>query len=444
VSKRPRRIRIGLLKEVVVMAFETVRVNKMRSGLTVLGVVIGITSIVAMTSLIRGFDQSLQDSISAAMGPKTIFIQRFGITSFASGREFSQLIKRPNLTISDARALSEQNTTLEFVDIEMGVGAGPIQQQRVFYGDQKTRPQLVFGTSEYFAEGTRIPMAAGRFLSGTEVQQRANTVVLGHTPYQLLFADRGLDALGKTVRIGNKQFTVIGAFDKRPSPGNFSVNQDDFVVIPYTTYQRVFGLRTANVGRNIAGRASGTIQAFQISVVARDDVDIATAVADIERIMRIRHGLKLDEGDDFDIVTQDSILKLWTQISQATFLALVVISSIALMVGGIGVMAIMSISVTERTREIGVRRALGARRREVLFQFLTEAAVLTSVGGLLGVILGSAIGVGIHFVTGFPVSLPWWSFALGLGFSASVGIFFGMVPAVRAARLDPIEALRYE
>jgi putative ABC transport system permease protein len=444
VNRRPRTFRVGLLKEVVVMAFETVRTNKMRSGLTVLGVVIGITSIVAMTSLIRGFDQSLQDSISAAMGPKTIFIQRFGVTSFAGGREFSELIKRPNLTVSDARALQEQNTTLQFVDIEMGVGAGPPQQQRVFYGDQKTRPQLVFGTSEYFAEGTRIPMVAGRFLSGTEVQQRANSVVLGHTAHQLLFADRGIDPIGKTVRIGNKQFTVVGVFDKRPSPGNFSVNQDDFVVIPYTTYQRVFGLRTASFGRSVAGRGGGTIQAVQISVVARDDVEMSAAVADIERIMRIRHGLKLDDANDFDVVTQDGILKLWAQISQATFLALVVISSIALMVGGIGVMAIMSISVTERTREIGVRRALGARRREVLFQFLTEAAVLTSVGGVLGIMLGSIIGVGVHFLTGFPVSLPWWSFAIGLGFSASVGIFFGMFPAVRAARLDPIEALRYE
>jgi len=137
-------------------------------------------------------------------------------------------------------------------------------------------------------------------------------------------------------------------------------------------------------------------------------------------------------------------MRVWNQVSQATFFALVVISSIALMVGGIGVMAIMSISVTERTREIGVRRALGARKREVLFQFLTEAAVLTSVGGLLGIALGSAIGLGVHFLTGFPVSLPMWSFALGIGFSATVGIVFGMYPAVRAARLDPIEALRYE
>ena len=160
--------------------------------------------------------------------------------------------------------------------------------------------------------------------------------------------------------------------------------------------------------------------------------------------MRIRHGLKLDEPDDFDIATQDAILGLWDQISQATFLALIVISSIALMVGGIGVMAIMSISVTERTREIGVRKALGARRTEILFQFLMEAAFLTSLGGVLGIVLGSAIGWGVHFISGFPISLPWWSFAIGLGFSASVGIFFGMYPAFKASRLDPIEALRYE
>jgi putative ABC transport system permease protein len=438
VSKPVRTIRIALLREVVVMAFDTVRTNKMRSGLTVLGVVIGITSIVAMTSLIRGFDQSLQESIGSTLGPKTIYIQRLGVTSFASGREFSELIKRPNLTVSDARALQDQGTTLQFVDIELGVGAGPPQQQRVFYRDQKTRPQLVFGTTEYFAEGTRIPLAAGRFLSGTEVQQRSNVVVLGHTAHQLLFLDQGLDPLGKTVRIGNKPFTVVGVFDKRPSPGNFAANQDDFVVIPYTTFQRLFGVRVQQVGRG------GSIQAFQISVMARDDVDMPAAVAEIERIMRVRHGLKLDEANDFDIVTQDAVLKLWNQISQATFLALVVISSIALMVGGIGVMAIMSISVTERTREIGVRRALGARRREVLFQFLIEAAVLTSIGGVLGIVLGSAIGLGVHFITGFPVSLPLWSFALGLGFSAGVGIFFGMFPAVRASRLDPIEALRYE
>ncbi len=430
--------RYGLIREVIIMAFDTVRTNKMRSGLTVLGVVIGITSIVAMTALIRGFDTSMQDSLRTSMGPNTIFIQRFGFTSFASGKEFSELIKRPNLTVSDARALEEQATTLQYVDIELGVGGGPVTQRRISYRGQNTRPILVFGTAEYFAEGTRIPMVAGRFLSGIELQHRANVAVLGYAPYQLLFEQSGIDPIGKTVRIGTDQFTVIGAFGKRPAPGNFEVNQDDFVVIPYTTFQRVFGVRIIREPRGVFGTA------IQISVVPRDGVRQQDALEEIERIMRIRHGLRLDEPNDFDLLTQDAMMKVWDQFSQATFLALVVISSIALMVGGIGVMAIMSISVTERTREIGVRRALGARRREVLFQFLTEAAVLTSVGGILGIVLGSAIGLGVHFATGFPVSLPLCSFAIGLGFSATVGIAFGMYPAIRAARLDPIEALRYE
>ena len=432
------KIRYGLVSEVVVMAFDTVRSNKMRSGLTVLGVVIGITSIVAMTALIRGFDTSLQESIRTSMGPNTIFIQRFGVTSFASGREFSELIKRPMLTVSDARALEQQATTLQYVDIEMGVGPGPSTQRRITYRDQKTRPILVFGTTEYFAEGTRIPIIAGRFLSSGEVQYRSNAVVLGHSSYELLFEQQGIDPIGKTVRVGSDQFTVVGVFGKRPSPGNFEANQDDFVVIPFTTFQRVYGLRLVE---NFRGAIMTPVQ---ISVVPLPGISQSAALEDVERIMRTRHGLRLDEPNDFDLVTQDAVVRLWNQISQATFLALVVISSIALMVGGIGVMAIMSISVTERTREIGVRRALGARRREVLFQFLTEAAVLTSVGGVLGILLGSAIGLSVHFLTGFPVSLPVWSFGLGLGFSATVGIAFGMYPAIRAARLDPIEALRYE
>jgi len=422
------------------MAFDTVRTNKMRSGLTVLGVVIGITSIVGMTAIIRGFDQSLRDMIRA-IGPNTIFIQRFGVTSFASGAEISQLLKRPNLSLSDARALEQEATTLEYVDLELGAGPGPVTQQRIFYRDLKTKPLLVFGTSENFAAGTRIPILAGRYFNGTELQYRRNVVVLGNTAFKILFEPGGVDPIGKLVRVGTQRFEVVGVFDKRPAAGGFSLGQDDFVVIPYTAYQRVFGLRVGNV--RINGTA-GTISNVQISVVARDDVDPKDAIAEVQRIMRIRHGLRLDEPDDFDISTQDAFLQLWDRISQGTFFALIVISSIALMVGGIGVMAIMSIAVTERTREIGIRKALGARRAEILFQFLMEAAFLTSAGGLLGIALGASIGWAVHLVSGFPISLPWWSFAIGLGFSAAVGIFFGMYPAVKASRLDPIEALRYE
>jgi len=432
-------IRFGLLREVVVMALDTVRTNKMRSALTVLGVVIGITSIVGMTAMIRGFDKSLRDMIGA-IGPNTIFVQRFNVTNFANGAELRDLLKRPQLTISDARAIEQQADSIRLVDVELGAG-GPPTQQRIFYRDTKTVPMIVFGTSENFEEGTQIPMLAGRFFNGTEVQYRANVVVIGNGPYQVLFGERGLDPMGKMIRVGNDRFEIIGVFDKRPSAGGFNLGQDDFVVIPYTAYQRIFGLHGITIGR---GGASGVILPIQISMLPREGVSQEAAIADVERVMRIRHGLRLDEPNDFEVVTQDAVLKLWDQISQGTFFALIVISSIALMVGGIGVMAIMSISVTERTREIGVRKALGARRAEILFQFLMEAVFLTSLGGILGIVLGSAIGWTIHLVSGFPISLPWWSFAIGLGFSASVGIFFGMYPAFKASRLDPIEALRYE
>jgi putative ABC transport system permease protein len=429
-------IRVVLLGEVVAMAFDTVRGSKMRSALTVLGVVIGITSIVGMTAMIRGFDQSLRQMI-AAIGPNTIFVQRFGITSFAGGAEFKELMKRPNLSISDARALEAQAETIQFVDVQLGAG-GPPTQRRVFYGTQKTKALVVLGSTENFGEGTRIPMLGGRFFNGTEVQYRKNVAVLGNTAYLLLFAPSGTDPVGKTVRVGSERFEVVGVFDKRPAAGGFNLGQDDFVVIPYTAYQRIFGLNPVRINR------TATILPIMIALVPREGVTMPEAMADVERVMRIRHGLKLDQPNDFDLLTQDAFLKLWDRISQGTFLALVVISSIALMVGGIGVMAIMSISVTERTREIGVRKALGARRAEILFQFLMEAAFLTSLGGIIGIVLGASIGWTVHLVSGFPISLPWWSFAIGLGFSASVGIFFGMWPAVKASRLDPIEALRYE
>jgi putative ABC transport system permease protein len=429
--------RLSLLGEVIRMAIDTVRTNKMRSGLTVLGIVIGITSIVGMTAMIRGFDQSLRDSIGA-IGPTTIFMQRFNFASFAGGNELSQLLRRPNLTVSDARALEDQATTLKYVDLELGAGIGQRTLRRVFYRDLKTKNILVFGSSEFFAEGTRIPILAGRFFNGTELQHRRNVAVLGNTAHKLLFEPSGTDPIGKYVRVGSERFEVVGVFDQRPTPGGFSLGADDFVVIPYTTYQRVFGLHAVTVRRN------ATLVNVQISMLPREEVGLQDALEDVRRVMRIRHGLKLDEPDDFELLTQDQVLKLWDQVSQATFLGLIVISSIALMVGGIGVMAIMSISVTERTREIGVRKALGARRAEILFQFLMEAAALTSVGGVLGILLGSSIGLLIHLISGFPVSLPWWSFAIGLGFSASVGIFFGMYPALKASRLDPIEALRYE
>src|SRR5437868_3655557 len=283
-------IRASLVKEVIVMAFDTVRSNKLRSALTVLGVVIGITSIVGMTAMIRGFDQSLREMIRA-IGPDTIFIQRFGITSFAGGAEFKELIKRPNLSISDARALEEQTSTIQFVDIELGAG-GPPTQRRVFYGTQKTKNLVVFGTTENFAEGTRIPILGGRFFNGTEVQYRKNVVVLGYTPYSLLFAPNRVDPIGKFVRVGSERFEVVGVFDKRPAAGGFNLGQDDFVVIPYTAYQRIFGLKPIRINR------SEKVLPIQIALVSRIRVCPSDATANMQSVTRIRHGLRLDQPND--------------------------------------------------------------------------------------------------------------------------------------------------
>jgi len=426
----PRRgsLRAGLFAEILAMAVDTLRANKLRSALTILGVVIGVTSIVAMTSLIRGFGDQMHQLIRQ-MGSDTIYLQKFGISSFASGRSFLDLLKRPNLTEEDAKALARA-PTVALVGLQLGGGPG-VGPQRMTYANESTRPVMVIGASANFAETNYIELEHGRFFSDFEVSRRRPVAVLGYAPASTLFPN--IDPIGKKVRIGQTEFTVVGTMGKRPSP--LFGNPDEFAVIPVTTYEKLY--RTPTI-RGVLTRM------LSITVVPRPGIPRDEVMREVEEIMRSRHRLKLDEENDFDIVTSDAVMKIIDQLTQAVALALVVISSIALMVGGIGVMAIMTISVTERTREIGIRKAIGARRREILVQFLLEAVFLTSLGGVLGILLGSAIGLVVNQLANFPVSLPLWSFALGFAFSAAVGIFFGMYPAIRASRLDPIEALRYE
>jgi putative ABC transport system permease protein len=434
-------LRAGLLSEIIVMSIDTLRTSKMRSALTVLGVVIGITSIVGMTSLIRGFDQSLRDSIKE-LGPNTIMVQKFGLISATSGKSFLEIARRPNLTRDDAKAIARDCPSIQFVDIWLGAAGGGTRS-RIYYGHDKTKQLAILGATDAFAAVNFAKVQLGRLFTSSEVEHRAEVVVIGQTPYLSLFPN--VDPIGKRVRLGANEFTIIGVMGPRPNMGGLNSGADDIAVIPFSTHEKYYGKVQKGSAKVSAGQFNpAAFRTGMIVLIPRDDADRAVAMAEVESVMRVRHNLKLDEANDFDLATQDAALKIWDQISQGTFLALVVISSIALMVGGIGVMAIMMISVTERTREIGVRKALGARRSEILWQFLIEAVFLTSMGGLLGIFFGSAIGLTVHWLSGFPVSLPWWSFALGIGFSASVGIFFGLFPAFKASRLDPIEALRYE
>jgi putative ABC transport system permease protein len=428
----------GLLGEIVWMSIDTLRTNKLRSALTVLGVVIGITSIVGMTSLLRGFGDSVESAFKE-MGPNTVTVQKFSLISASSGKSFLDIMKRPNLTLDDARAIESDCPSVGVVDVWLGAMGGN-SRGRVFYGNERSKQVAVLGTTENFAHVSFLKIQLGRIYTEQEVEHRRQVVVLGQTPYQSLFPN--IDPIGKQVRIGRNEFTVIGVAGKRPSPGGFNVGADDFAIIPYTTHEKFYG--RVMKSRTFKEFSQAMFRSAIIVTLPREGATREQVMREVEELMRIRHSLRLDQVNDFDMVTTDAALNVWKQFSQAIFIALVVISSIALMVGGIGVMAIMMISVTERTREIGVRKALGARRREILWQFLIEAAFLTSVGGLLGITFGSGIGLAIHWITGFPVSLPWWSFAIGIGFSAGVGIFFGLFPAIKASRLDPIEALRYE
>ena len=423
----------ALLVEIVRMALDTIRTQALRSALTVLGVLIGIASLVGMTSMVRGFDESLRDTIRT-IGPDTIFVTQFSGLSVSSGDDFFELMQRPSLTPADARAIARSAPTIDSVTLVLGEG-GPPTQAQLQYRNRRSKTINVLGSTENFAAVYHIDVATGRFFTAAEVSHRRQVAVLGQTPYQALFPHA--DPVGKLVRLGSKRYRVVGVLGPRPSPGGLGGGQDDFVVIPHSAYQKQFGLRATRARR-------GELRSIMIAAVPRAGVDRDDALRDVESVMRIRHGLRLDEPNDFDLLTQEAALRLWDRISGATYLALVAISSIALLVGGIGVMAIMTISVTERTREIGTRKALGARRREILWQFLLEAVVLTAAGGVLGILTGSAIGLGVHYATGFPISLPWWSHAIGFGFSATVGILFGFFPAVRASGLDPIEALRHE
>jgi putative ABC transport system permease protein len=418
-------LKAALFADTFGMALGTLWANKMRSLLTVVGIVIGITAIVGMTAIMRGFNDSIAEMFKQ-LGPDTIILQRAG-NEGGSEAERKQMARRKNLTIDDMKALEREATTLRAVDLWLFSG------DRLFYGSMRTPQISIRGTSEKFPDVNGMQVEMGRFFTGNELEHRRHVVVIGQTPYKAFF--QNVDPIGKVVKIGTTPYTVVGVAAAQPSIGGLDVNQDSLALIPYTTFEKQFGVR-ADREREGPG--------VLIFAAPRDSSLREAAIAEIETIMRIRHGLKLNQPNDFDISTQDMIMKSFEQITQGIYLGLLAISSVALMVGGIGVMAIMMITVTERTREIGVRKALGARRREILWQFLVEAVVLTSVGGVMGVVIGGSIGTIIKLLTPLPVSMPWWSFAIGFGFSGAVGIFFGLFPAFRASRLDPIEALRYE
>ncbi len=396
------------------MAFDTLRANKLRSSLTILGVVIGITAVVAMTSLVRGLKSSVEGLLQGA-GPHIIFVRKFEPAFFVGGLP-EELRRRKDFKLDDVAAIRELPSIKEACPLIPGFGS-------LSNGRVKTERMFIIGASEAFLHVRNVQVGDGRFLSREDVLHSRNVAVLAEGPVLTLFPNQ--DPLGRTIRIGSERYTVIGVFKKFPNP--FSREPDQYVAIPHTAHRKQFG------------KVELFIDAVPWSPAVKE-----SAIDEITQLMRVRRKVSLGKPNDFSVLTQESILKFLDDMTRGFFAVMVAISSIALMVGGVGVMNIMLVSVKERTREIGLRKAIGARKRDVLWQFIIEAVMLTAVGGVFGISLGVGLAWAVNLLFHFPASTPFWSVALAFLFSASVGLVFGIYPAHRAARLDPIEALRYE
>jgi putative ABC transport system permease protein len=406
------------------VALGTLRANKLRSSLTIVGIVIGVTSIVGMTSLVRGLDRSVTGSIES-FGSTNLFLRKWGGRIVHTDEELKRLNSRPDITEADARAIEQRIAGVARTDRMYGTGP-EAKTATLRYRGETVQDLFVTGASETYLQFSDSEIADGRMFTEAEVRSANRVVVLGAAVAEKLFPH--VDGVGKRIQIGGHPYVVLGVLVKKDL-ALFFRRVDDRVIIPYPAYKRDFAKEDDTLMVLVQPASPAQFSAVRNGIIA---------------LMRLRHHLSYTTENDFDLLDSTTFLELWDQISNAVFLTMIVISSIGLMVGGIGVMNIMLVSVTERTREIGVRKAVGARRRDILLQFLVEAAILTGIGGVGGVILGTLLALLVSHLAHFPVSIPPWSYAVGVGFSSLVGLFFGLYPANKAARLDPIAALRYE
>jgi len=404
------------VREGMTIAFRAIRSNKLRSFLTVLGVIIGITTIMAMVSIIEGLNRSMKAQL-ASIGTDVLYIRPFAPGAFLGGFPDS-LRHRPWFEVRDAEAIRKH------ADAVLAVAPLNFTQVSLRHGETETRRGVVVGCTPDFLTTNNYAVTAGRFFTEAEVDHRAPVAVLGLDQVETLFPHG--NAVGKTVYVGGRPFTVIGELEPR---GKFvGQSLDDIVLTPYSTLEKNFGPDLPMV----------------LNAKPRSPELIDTAREQIIEVMRRQRRLRYHQGDNFAVFTDQSLVDLYKQITGAFYLVMVMISSIGLMVGGIGVMNIMLVSVTERTREIGLRKAIGARRNDVLWQFLVEAMTLTGVGGIVGVLAGLLLGWLVDVLTPLTFAIPPWGVLLAFGSATSIGLFFGMYPAVKASRLDPVEALRYE
>jgi len=418
-------MRLSDSKESVKMALETLRKNKLRSGLTVLGISIGIATVILISSAINGLNTNI-DTFVKSLGTNDLWCFQF--EPFGK-RPTTEELKRKKLTRDDGIAMRalphvlSVDPELTYQNFQTGLGAVSVRA-----GTHKISNTILNGDTSQLKEVQDLSLIEGRMWTDAEEDRRANVAVLGHDAAEDLFPNES--PLGKDIDVEGDIFTVIGVLDVQPQPfGSGRNTQDNAVYFPLETFTKIHPEQLD----------------YWITVKYDDPSNKALVTDEIRELLRRRRNVRVDQDDNFAIFSPDSLTRLWNQLTGGLFLFMVAVSSVGLMVGGIGVMNIMLVSVTERTREIGIRKAIGATRKNILLQFTIEAVTLCVVGGLIGILAGAIFTLILHYAVSFlhaALSATWVIVAFVV--SAGIGLVFGIYPAWKAASMDPIEALRYE
>ncbi len=415
------KVRTQLWLEIFSMSLDSIKTHKMRSFLTALGIVIGVMTVIGMVSVIEGLNASIAGEIER-IGSNLIIVQKY--EPVAVGERTEEERQRKDLSLEDVEAIKESCPLVKALTIQLTPDF--LKLPEVKYQNIKSDNGIIYGTDEDFNNVFAVYLPKeGRNFTQAEIRHSARVCVIGTEVADVLFPH--MSPVGKEIKVGQEKFTVIGVMSKRGQM--FGQSQDNIVAIPYTSLMKCFPYDPSSLS---------------ITIVPKEATQINETIEQVTNFLRLRRKVPPNKSNDFAIFTQESLLSLYNQITGAAFIVMIIVSSIGLLVGGIGVMNIMLVAVKERTREIGIRKAIGARATDIVKQFLIEAVVLTGIGGIIGILAGLAVALIIKLATPLPASVSWWSAAVGLAVSMAVGLFFGIFPAHKAARLDPIACLRYE
>ena len=413
------------LSDTLSMSLNAIFANKLRSFLTLIGIVAGVASIIAVMTAISVVQGAMEREMSV-LGAQTFQIQKWPAGGFASQARRAKAMRRPAITLANAQAIRDQVSSVDLVGSELWDFGYVVK-----YRGESTNPNvsIVGGTPEYPANNTHY-VGSGRNISEMDVRSARHVAVIGYAIGKKLFPF--IDPLGKVIHLDGRKYEVIGVFDEKK--GSFGGSYDSYVLIPVTTFTSIYGLKSRD----------GFDRSVNITVRAKTPAMMADAIEETRRVLRHERGVKAGEDDNFDFFNSESMITQFNKMSQGVKLGAFLIGMVALIVAGIGIMNIMLVAVTERTREIGIRKALGARPSSIMMQFLFEAVTLCNIGGLIGVIVGFMLGNVVVIFTHFDANVPIQWAVIGLLFCSAVGVGFGFLPAMRASKLNPIEALRWE